>query len=273
MPSKAPPDIYKLKKTGDVRGLFRLLRHPHYAVRSDAAQALATMSLKPRDSKKAQKLIAKILKKDEAKQDLFRPDPISMAKYKHSLILLEKPEQGDALLGLYKIWFNAYLELLQEHKHRHGGSFKLGLDSDRIRMARVEQVAKQVIRLSSEVAKDGARGFIFVFTTAGHIELLERTEGIKWLTIEEHEGHHDWSRSREVYKKMCRLLKEVTRLEFGLDHARWIKLGNNLVALMMAGEYETLLSLTTDPKLWSAIAKRTDLSTPSPAMRAIYMKL
>jgi hypothetical protein len=260
------PDIIQLRKSGNVHPLLRLLNHSQAEVRVSAAEALAIMDLNPGEKKKAQTQISNALKQIESKEAFTPFVPISIGVYKQSLIQLERMSPADALLRGYKVWFDVYMMLLQQHKHIFGNRFTLGIDSDRIRHAEIERIAKRVLSLgsrSTDLLNDGDFQLRFILLTVGNLEKLVNLDGHKYLTMEGHEGDHDWTLSRSVYKGLCNLMEKCSGQKFGLDQNRWSRLRDNILALVLNGEIDLSNTSFLDAKILSKIEKRADLTAPS----------
>jgi len=259
------PDVGALRESGDARTLLRLVAHGQGDVRVRAAGALATLTLCPGDVKKARKHISRALELEEAHAALRDDAPVSIAMYKHSLILLEQLKPTDAVVRSYGVWSDAYMRLLQKHRDTHRNQFKLALDAERIRHSQIEGVAKRVTSLASnacDLTSDGSVQLSFILATAGTLERLVALEGRAFLSIEGHEGDHDWTLSRAVYNHLSKLMDRCSGLKYGREQERWSKLRDNTLALMLSGELDMTDTAHHDPKALSAIAARTDLQTP-----------
>jgi hypothetical protein len=280
MQRKDTPDIYKLQKSGDIRTLLRLLRHSKLDVSTGSAAALASMGLNPRQKKKAQAQIGRklkklesinspILKRDVQKYPSFKynfftsDDYVAIGVYKQSLIQMDKINPAVDLFRNYCVWFDVYMNLLQQHKYKHNDTFKLALDSDRIRHSQIEQIAKRVLSLGSksqEFFKDDYFQLRFIISTVGILDLLDSLEGYEFLSRSgSHESDHDWALSRSVYKGLVKLLEQCIGIKHRFDMS---KLRDNIMALWIKGEIDLNNSRYYDAKTLSLIEKRTDLIFP-----------
>jgi hypothetical protein len=278
MVRKDTPDISQLQKSGDVRALLRHIRHTKLDVSTGSAAALANMSLKPRQMKKAQAMIRRKLKQLESISPILKKgvqsnqslkyhfytsgDYVAIGVYKQSLIQMDKKNPADDLFRSYCVWFDVYMSLLQQHKHKHKDTFKLVLDSDRIRHSQVEQIAKRVLSLGSSSQgyfQDGFFQLRFIISTVGNLEKMEDLDGNVYLSMKGHEGDHDWTLSRSVYKGLSQLLVQCIGVKQGYSI---YKLRDNILALILNGEINLSNSHHYDAKTLSLIEKRTDLFTP-----------
>ena len=266
MPRNDTPDVIQLQNSGDVRQLLRLLNHSQEDVRIGVVQALANMPLNPREKKNVHAQISKALKRIESKDALARSMPTIIGVYKQSLVQLEDMRVTDALFRSYCIWFDVYMKLLNQHKSNFDNRFRLGIDSDRIRHAQIEQIAKRVLSLGArapELIGTGSFQLQFILSTVGNLEQLVSLDGFKYLTLDGHEGDHDWTLSRSVYKGLCKLVEKCSDLKFGLDLNKWSRLRDNILALVLNGEIDLSNTSSLDAKILSMIEKRTDLTPPS----------
>lgn len=271
MTNKEAPNISQLQKSGDVRALLRLLNHSPIEIKIGAAEALANMELKPGDQKKAYKQISKALKQVRSQEPLTPIIPISIGVYQQSLFILERLSPTETLIRAYYVWFNVYLKLLNQHRSIFGDRFRLGIGSDRIRHAQIEQIAQRVLTLaarSTEILNDGNFQLRFIIETVGHLDQLIDLDGYKHLTMEGHEGDHDWTLSRSVYKKLCKFMEKYCGLKFGFDQERWGRLRDNILALKLNGEIDSNTPFQ-DTKHLSLIEKRTDLASMLPYVNAM----
>lgn len=260
------PDVATLRDSGDSGALLKLVARGRGDVRVRAADALTTLTLSPRDLRKAQKQIGRALKEEESREALTADIPISIAVYRHSLIRLEQLSPSDTLLRSYGVWLDAYIRLLQQHKDIHRNQFKLGVDSDRNRRSQVEGLANRVVSLASDASALSANGssqLAFILATAGALERLVRLEGRTFLSKGGHQGDHDWTLSRKVYDHLWKQMESCTGLKYGSDQERWSKLRDNILALVLGGELSMTSTAHHDAKTLSLIAKRTDLPAPT----------
>lgn len=278
MRQKDAPDISQLQKSGDIRTLLRLLQDSSLTVSTGAASALANMNLNPGQKKKAKTQISKKLKQVESISPIFKKeiqsnqsqkffifspeDLIAAGAFKQSLIQLNETLPAEKLFKSYCAWFDVYLELLHQHKYKYKDTFKLALDSDRIRQIQIEQIAKRVVSLGSASQEFFEVGYFqlrFIISTTGNLEQLVTLEGIKYLSMKGHEGDHDWTLSRFVYNGLEKLLNQCIGIKHGYDVS---KLRDNILSLVLNGEIDLSKPNYYDSKTLSQIAKRTDLMTP-----------
>lgn len=260
------PDVARLGESGDVRSLLRVLRWSRGVTAVKAAQTLAGMNLNAKHAEAARKLILKSLKRERSWEVFSADSLVAGAAYRHSLILLDRMSPTDTLLSVYALWFNVYMQLLRQHRSFYHDSFKLGVDSDRIRYNQVVAMANRVMASASGVYELTANGSVqlpFVLSTIGNIEELAEFEGLEFLSVDASAGELDWSRSRTVYKRLCGLVEQSTRLKYGLDHHSWSRLRDNALALVLSGDIDLLSAEHHTAKAFSEIARRKDLQAPS----------
>ena len=99
------------------------------------------MNLNPREKKKAQAQICKKLKNMELispslKKEYQSNEPlkyylntsddyVAIGVYKQSLIQMDKKNPADDLFSSYCVWFNVYMSLLHQHKHKYKDTFEI----------------------------------------------------------------------------------------------------------------------------------------------------
>lgn len=289
MTGKETPDISVLQKSGNVQGLLRLLADRRLEFSTGAAAALATMDLNSRQKKKAQTQIRKKIKQLDSISPIFGKDQhsnpslkyqlhsaddyLAMGVYQQSLIEMDKQNPAADLIRSYGVWFAVYLNLLRQQQYKHKDTFKLALDTDRIRHAQVEQSARRVLSLGSSSQAFFNTGFFqlsFIFSTVRNLERLESIEGQKYLSMAEDKGDHDWTRSRSVYKGLHPLLKQCVGIKQNYSVSR---LRDNLLALILKGEISLTNADHLDARTLSRIEKRTDLAPPTDELKDWFVTI